>query len=368
MAKSKKTPTRHPARERVVGMVLLFINMAVVACALSVFISIDPSPSRVEDLSWGYLDDHIFPANDTEYQVWCANWFTQTQCSGPVKMSGYFSLRTAYIWYRSWDQFNGNYSLGPVVYNVRYSSSADSCILPYTPTSNNVCDECDNKSTIAAVFVMVLLIIQTVVLIDQLRDSSGRVIDESQDHRRKGWYIIVYVVSFVCGIIAYNTMVHGCLEKFPVEYKLGPMPILLLATMLANIIQTLLEVIWLNASKPAKIAPDIKKPSNEKWSKPPSRNTAAPATDPFALTDKQAEAAGHSSANEAAAPNKPNFHDPFADMSPKSNEDEDAGYTDVAPREAPPGSWGPRSPPPFVPAQHGGSPSEAPTVGEASHV
>eukprot|EP00038_Savillea_parva_P021588 m.35523 g.35523 ORF g.35523 m.35523 type:complete len:368 (-) comp5294_c0_seq1:234-1337(-) len=361
----KRPPARHPARERVVGTVLVYINMAVVAFVLSVFISIDPSPRRVEDLSWGYLDDHIFPQSDPEYLEWCLQWFTARQCGGPVKMSGYFSLRTAYITYRAWDQFNGNYSLVPVTYNIRYSSSESSCILPY----GNICEECYDDSTASAAFTLLLLIIQTLVLIDQLRDSSGRVIEESEDHRRKGLYIVAYISCFVCALVAYNTMIYGCMDKVPVDFSLGPMPILLLATMIANIIQTFLELVWLNASKPPNdVGPDHTKKSksadNDKWSKPPSRNVAAPAEDPFSLSDKRAEPTGAAAqqppAREAGAPSKPDFHDPFANMSPTSNatsQGDDGGYTDVAPREAPPGNWGPRSPPPFVPAQHSPEPT-----------
>lgn len=54
----------------------------------------------VEDLSWGYLDDHRFTLNDTVYTDWCNKFFEPEQCEAPIKMSGYFALRSAKVTYR----------------------------------------------------------------------------------------------------------------------------------------------------------------------------------------------------------------------------------------------------------------------------
>jgi len=100
MGKTGRPQPRHPARERVVGVTLVYINIVVVLFVLAAFISIDPSPAIIEDLSWGYLDDHQFQGNDTVYINWCNRFFEPQACTAPIKMSGYFALRSARVTYR----------------------------------------------------------------------------------------------------------------------------------------------------------------------------------------------------------------------------------------------------------------------------
>jgi len=139
MGKTGRPQPRHPARERVVGVTLVYINIVVVLFVLAAFISIDPSPAIIEDLSWGYLDDHQFQGNDTVYINWCNRFFEPQACTAPIKMSGYFALRSARVTYRAWDQFFGNFSLDPTTLTVKYSEDDNSCVLPF----GDVCDDCD---------------------------------------------------------------------------------------------------------------------------------------------------------------------------------------------------------------------------------
>jgi len=326
---------------------LVYINIVVVLFVLAAFISIDPSPAIIEDLSWGYLDDHQFQGNDTVYINWCNRFFEPQACTAPIKMSGYFALRSARVTYRAWDQFFGNFSLDPTTLTVKYSEDDNSCVLPF----GDVCDDCDANATTAAAFTLILLIVQIFVLIDQLRDMSGRVIDESEDYRVRSLYIGAYGFSFVCGVVAYVTMKYGCLMKVPMMLSTGPMSILMMAVIFATLVQLVLEFVWLNATRPSnEVNPDgtiehLK--DADGWSKPVKRDSVAPPGDPFAI-DKQPASRGRPGSKRSTqpppitthgnAPTKPDFYDPFEAAPPRDSGAEPA--------------TSPRSPPSFVPTQH----------------
>lgn len=242
-------------------------------------------------------------------------------------------------------------------------------------------------ATTAAAFTLLLLIIEFFVLIDQLRDVSGRVIAESEDHRAKGVYVGAYTAAFICAIIAYTTMKYGCLMKVPMMLTTGPMSILMIAVVAATVVQLFLEVslvchihqmlscplppsslvrsltlvtrqmIWLNATRPSNnVSPQSDGgKSSETWKKPPTRQVAAPADDPFAFDSRSLRKEPSSpvvQSHHAAAPNKPDFYDPFEARQQSAEQGGEGG--------GPPKVKGfnARSPPPFVPTQHGRSPSD----------
>lgn len=263
-----KPDPRNPRQERVLGTTLIYIDVVLIFFALVAFISMNQTPRVIEDLSWAYIDDHVFSSGDSVYTAWCTNFFDPAQCAAPVKVSGYFGLRSATLTFRAWDQFHGNYSLSPTTRTVDYRSKRTACAIPF----GEVCAECDDRADAAAAFTFILLVLQIVALVDQLRHQAS-----GSEIRAGGWHVGVYIGSFVCALVAYLAMRYGCIEEVPLDLKYGPISILMIASILGTLVQVGLEIKYLSAASPAAAV----SPASEEWKTPPTRSKVAPSTDPF---------------------------------------------------------------------------------------